>query len=325
MTRTSLKRIRADALAEIGIDPASFTLPRGRSRHISWPGPEPGFGVRDYASGRRVYFVQTRMHGRVRDVTIGPASVLTLHKARTVARYILAHALVGNNPAEEKKRIARAGTMDEFMEDYWRKCAPTWKPSTRYTQGLYRRDYIDGAFPGIYVDDLDSAAVAKWFVNVTDRAGPGGANQCLTILRAALNKAEDWGYRPTNDNPCAGVRMNRRRKMERFLSEAELARLGAVLAEDRANGKGVRPVAASAIMLLLLTGCRVGEILSLEWRDVKGHRLKLRDSKTGPRTVWLGDEALQADRRAAPLYRQEAAVLECYRWEAAQRRHVSLV
>ncbi|MFX8457321.1 hypothetical protein ABTL49_19375, partial [Acinetobacter baumannii] len=48
---------------------------------------------------------------------------------------------------------------------------------------------------------------------------------------------------------------------------------------------------ASAILLLVLTGCRVGEILSLEWSDLKGLRLHLRDSKTGPRTVWLGDEA----------------------------------
>ncbi len=35
----------------------------------------------------------------------------------------------------------------------------------------------------------------------------------------------------------------------------------------------------------------MSEILSLQWSDLKGLRLHLRDSKTGPRTVWLGDEA----------------------------------
>lgn len=48
---------------------------------------------------------------------------------------------------------------------------------------------------------------------------------------------------------------------------------------------------ASAITLLLLTGCRTGEILGLQWADLRGLRLHLRDSKTGPRTVWLGQEA----------------------------------
>ena len=49
--------------------------------------------------------------------------------------------------------------------------------------------------------------------------------------------------------------------------------------------------AAWYIYLLLLTGCRLSEIVNLTWSEVKGGRLLLHDSKTGPRTVWLGDEA----------------------------------
>ena len=39
------------------------------------------------------------------------------------------------------------------------------------------------------------------------------------------------------------------------------------------------------------THCRRGEIIHLKWSEVKGRRLKLADSKTGPRLVWLGTEA----------------------------------
>lgn len=53
----------------------------------------------------------------------------------------------------------------------------------------------------------------------------------------------------------------------------------------------VRARAATAVILLLLTGCRLSEITTLHWPDIVGGRLKLRDSKTGPRVVWLGDEA----------------------------------
>jgi integrase len=106
-----------------------------------------------------------------------------------------------------------------------------------------------------------------------------------------LNKAEAWGYRQENTNPCRAVRRNPRRKCERFLSEAEMRRLGQVLAEERAGGGVFRPLIADAVTLVLLTGCRVNEILGLQRQDVRGHRVKLRDSKTGPRTVWLGDDA----------------------------------
>lgn len=43
--------------------------------------------------------------------------------------------------------------------------------------------------------------------------------------------------------------------------------------------------------LLLLTGCRPGEIRCLRWCEVKPDRLALFDAKTGPRHVLLGEAA----------------------------------
>jgi integrase len=168
----------------------------------------------------------------------------------------------------------------------------SWKQSTRTTATDYRRCHIDGAFKDIYVDSLTEADVAKWFAALTDNAGPGAANRCMDILRAALNKAEAWGYRVENTNPCYAVRCNRKVMRTRHLSEAEMARLGAALADLRDHADQSVRSQAVAITLLLLTGCRRGEILSLQWSDLRGNRLKLRDSKTGPRTVWLGQEAV---------------------------------
>jgi hypothetical protein len=97
----------------------------------------------------------------------------------------------------------------------------SWKQSTRTTATDYRRCHIDGAFKDIYVDSLTEADVAKWFAALTDNAGPGAANRCMDILRAALNKAEAWGYRVENTNPCYAVRCNRKVMRTRHLSEAE--------------------------------------------------------------------------------------------------------
>jgi integrase len=78
---------------------------------------------------------------------------------------------------------------------------------------------------------------------------------------------------------------------KRFLSSDKLARLGALLAEGRASNDLAVRTHASAITLLFVTGCRSGETLSLPWSNLRGLRLNLRDSKTGPRSsVWLGQE-----------------------------------
>ena len=51
----------------------------------------------------------------------------------------------------------------------------------------------------------------------------------------------------------------------------------------------------AAIRLLLFTGCRVGEILSLQWSNVHLDRrlLLLPDSKTGAKAVYLSEPAIR--------------------------------
>lgn len=77
---------------------------------------------------------------------------------------------------------------------------------------------MDTAFASRFIDDIEPADVARWFTSVTARSGPGGANRCFEHLRALMSKAEQWEYRPEGTNPCTGLRMNRRRKLERYLS-----------------------------------------------------------------------------------------------------------
>ena len=291
MTAIALKRVVADALARVGADYANMDLPPGRPRTTTWVAGEGGLGIRHYASGRNVYIVQTRMAGRLRTVTIGPVSVVTRHQARSVARLVLAHALVGHDPAQARARIRTAPSFDDFLDEFWARWAPRWSAKVLSTNTSYRRLYLDGAFGDVFVDELDEARVAKWFADLNMQTSPGAANMTLALLSNMMNRTEEWGYRPEGSNPCKGMRYNRRRKIERFLSTAELARLGVVLERERACADEERSTVANAVLLLVLTGCRRSEVLSLQWGDVRGNRLRLRHGKTGPRTVWLGDEA----------------------------------
>jgi integrase len=291
MTAASLKRIVEEALAEVGASVNFRLVPKGKARTTTWLGIEHGFGIRHYPSGRNVYIVQTRMGGRLRTVTIGPASVLTRHQAQMVARRVIAYAQVGRDPATDRQRIRSAPRFDDFLEEYWTRWSPRWKASTLDSHTRYRRLYLDEAFKGVFIDEVNEEHVTKWFAELNNRTGPGAANRTLEILKHMLNKAEAWGYRLENTNPCRSIRPNRKRQCERFLTVEELGRVGIELAKLRESDDLTARCEGAAITLLLLTGCRRGEILNLHWGDVKGNRLNLRDSKTGPRTVWLGSAA----------------------------------
>ncbi|WP_313539241.1 tyrosine-type recombinase/integrase [Sphingomonas sp.] len=280
------RQVVDDALLEVGLEPSPGTG-GGKVKATDWADDQPCFGLRTYASGRRVYVVQARMGGRTRTVTIANAALVSRTKARDVARRVLLRAQTGGDPATDRQRALAVPTFDSFIALYWERMEPRWKPSTRRSQAVYRRHYIDGAFGRKSVDKVDAADAARWFARTAKKAGLGGANRCLEIMRAAFNKAEAWGLRAPDTNPIRGLKRYPQQRYARFLRAEEIARLGAALdAEEEAH-----PLQVAALRLLLLTGCRSSEIRNLLWSEVVGSRLKLTDSKTGPRTVWLGHEA----------------------------------
>ena len=125
----------------------------------------------------------------------------------------------------------------------------------------------------------------RWFASL--HATPAAADRSTPVLSVILRQAEVYGYRPEGSNPCIGIKRYRRRNRERFLNHGEIRRLSHVL--DRGFAK--RPLLTTVLRLLLLTGCRRSEILSIQWSDYREGKLYLRDSKTGPRTVWLSSPA----------------------------------
>ncbi|WP_404478355.1 tyrosine-type recombinase/integrase [Novosphingobium sp. BL-52-GroH] len=223
----------------------------------------------------------------MRTITIGNTAVLSASIAKDVARRVLLRAQTHGNPAQDRARTRTAPGWGQFLDEYWRRISPSWKPSTARTHSIYRRQHLDGAFPAAFIDEVSEEDVIRWFSKTTQIGGPGAANRTLAILAAMLNRAEAWGYRKPNTNPCSGVRRNPQRRCERFLDHGELGRLGAAL-EAFAQ---TEPLRVAAIRLILLTGCRKSEIANLRWSNVKGQRLLLEDAKTGPRTVWLGTDA----------------------------------
>ena len=144
----------------------------------------------------------------------------------------------------------------------------------------YVKSRILPAFGRMPLDRIGPEDVAAWF-DTASRERPGTANRAFEILRSMMFRAEEWGWRQRDSNPCLGIRKNPRNNIARFLDADELARLGRALDARKPRW----PEAVAAIRLLALTGCRRSEVLNLRWRDIGGDAINLPDSKTGPRAV----------------------------------------
>ena len=266
-------------------------LQPGAKDYFEWDTELPLFGVRVSPKGTKSYVVQYRDDGgHTRRKRLGRHGVVTAEDARKEAREHLASVARGGNPSVEARARRMAPTVDALCDRFMTEYVPSHcKPST---EAEYRRNidlFILPALQHLRVADVTRADVAD--LHHAHRKIPYQANRTLGVLSVMFNQAEIWGLRPEGTNPCRHVRKFEEKKRERYLSREELAALGQALNDLEAAGTESLS-AINAVRLLILTGCRLGEIQTLRWDYIQGYKLMLPDSKTGAKSVYLGPDAL---------------------------------
>jgi len=256
-----------------------------------WDAGLSGFGVRRQGDGPAVYVLKYRA-GRGRKaaqrwLTLGRHSeAFTPDKAREEARKLIGLVAAGKDPANARAAERKAGTVAALAAEFETAHAKIWRTSTVRTNATLIARAIVPAFGNRRPNDVTHADVARWHVGLGDT--PGAANRALAILSSMFGWAIKNALREA-PNPCRDVKRYRGRKIERHLSAAELARLGEVLkaAESR------EPYTVAALRLLIFTGARLGEILGLrwDWIDLDAGLIRLPDSKTGAKPIYLNAPA----------------------------------
>ena len=266
-------------------------LPATGKDAVHWDRDLAGFGVRVQRNGRRVYVVQSRGPAGLRRVTLGPVAGKAIDQRRREAAEVIDRIKRGLEPLppkpEQDPTVAdlAARSMRAYVKVH---CKPK-------TEKLYRTAidlHIVPALGAMAVKDVRSSHVIELHDRM--RGTPSMANHVVSMLSKMFSLAETWELVPRGRNPCRMVRHYREQPRERFLTAEEYRRVGAALREAEAGG-WMWPPAIAAIRLLMLTGCRKSEILTLRWDDVDrtAGEFRLRDGKRGPRMVPLTTPALK--------------------------------
>ncbi len=245
-----------------------------KRQDIRWDSDLPGFGVRLYPSGAKVFVLSYRHEGRKHIMALARYGVLTLEQARVLAGGKLSGLnLKGDDPFKEKNTLHK--TIKELCEDYMTIHA-SYKKSARDDLRRINQTILP-AWSNHRVSSITQADVSSLFFAVSKR-GLYEGNRTLALLHKMFNLAGIWGYvDKTSPNPAHGIQKHKEKKRDRYVTPEELPRLALAIDTEP------HYYARMALWLYLLTGVRKSELLTAKWSDIDSARkeLRLSDTKAG--------------------------------------------
>jgi len=256
-----------------------------------WDTEVKGFGLRVQPSGRRSYIYKFRTpDGRRRNRKIGDPETLTAEAARRIVLGMVSDAALGKMVIDDipkQKSITMRKMCDLYLEDYARlhKKPKSVEDDTRYID----KD-IKPRLGSKSLSEIRSKDIVKIHSSLADT--PIKANRLLALLSKIFNLSEEWEYRDANTNPTQHIRKYKETPRERFLNQDEIVNLEKVLVDAERKNEVSQSV-IHALRVLLMTGARLQEVLTMKWEyfDFEEGKINLPDSKSGKKTIWLSDKA----------------------------------
>ena len=301
---------------------AEFTCPAGKQQAIYKDAKQPGLGLRVTSNGARAYVFEAWSQGRTVRVTIGSPRAWAIDAARKEAARLKVLVDSGINPAEQRreqdeaKAAARvqaktvqqrqALTVGEVWSAYLEERRPHWS-------ALHYRDHIDKARAG----GADSQARGQ----ADRKTQPGPLAEFMPLPLAQLDAAtiEAWAAREGHKRPTSarlawrllGVLLTWCAEQPQYAGIVQTPNPAKTKRTREALGKpGTKsdvltreqlpawfahvrqiqnPAIAAALQIMLLTGARPGEVLSLRWEDMNTQwkSITIRDKVEGERMIPL--------------------------------------
>ena len=251
---------------------------------IAWDDKLTGFGLRIHPSGVKSFVVNYRAGDGGRKapnkrVVIGRYGVITVDKARKLAREALGKVAGGSDPAEQRAEARSMPTLADAFEDYM-----TANPNrSKRTNELYRYEakrYL-GDWLTRPLDAISRRDVEGRFNSITADHGWSPANRAMSLLRSVYRRpcVDHDGLRNPVDLWLAGGGKFHRKARRKISAPAEVLPCWRKGIEGEVNNQAIR----EALWFGLYTGMRRDEVLTLRWErvDMEALTFRVEETKTG--------------------------------------------
>ncbi|MDQ6482175.1 tyrosine-type recombinase/integrase [Dyadobacter sp. LHD-138] len=234
-------------------------LSPGPNRYCVYDSKVPGLNLTVYPSGLKTYYLRRRIDKKPERIKIGKFENITIEQARNEAKRLNSLITLGSNPIQEKQEQQQKLTFKELYESYYNQHA--LKFTKRPEANLKMMEcHVFPAFGKMKAEDIPTEKIRQFHTKIGTSRAPGTANRLLTIISAAYN----FGLREgliAGSNPSSRVKKYRSIARDRFLSLDELNLFYQALDEEN-------ELFRDFFSVLLLTGARKSNVLSMRWQDI---------------------------------------------------------
>lgn len=276
-----------------------------RARYEVFDALTPGLAIRVTPAGHKSWVLFYRHYGRLRRLTIGRHPDIGLADARKSAIRERGRIVGGADPAAEKhdERATYGDTVGALFDLYEK--AAQKKRSWPEQRRILKNEVLP-AWRHLRVQDIARRDI-RALVDKKAETAPVMANRMLSRISRLFSFAveRDW----IEANPALRIgKPGKEKSRDRVLSRAELHELWGALHETEARDAEGEPLSRlssvlnDALIVMLVTAQRSGEVCRMRWEDVDLDRawwtIPAHDSKNGdPHRVPLTAEAVSALKR----------------------------
>ncbi|WP_353506592.1 site-specific integrase [Pseudoalteromonas apostichopi] len=243
--------------------------------------------------GRKRFLFRYTFLGRKRSIQLGEYGPIDVNSARMKIAEYKRQLADDIDPKQQRDEARAILNFYEFAEQHYMPYSKANKRSFRGDQSI-----LDNHMYPMWQDrrltEITKHDIQRFLDKMLEDHMPATVNRMLSLAHRMFKLTIEWNFAPQPFiNPAAGVRkLKENNRRERYLTKEELDNFIAACDAEPSR------TPTNALKLAVLSGMRIGEILSARWSnlevvDGKGS-LFLPHTKSGfSRTVVLNDAALK--------------------------------
>jgi integrase len=218
-----------------------------------------GLQLAVHPSGIKTYFLRCSVKGRQQRIKVGCYEKLSIEQARKEAKRLDSLITLGGDPQEEKRKERSQLTFKELYGFYYNQHAKVFTKRPKDNKNMMKK-HVFPVIGNLTAENITKEKLRKLHLSIGEIRSGATANRIITVVSSVFNFCIKHDYY-AGINPCSGIKKFRTSSRDRFLSKEELSKFFEAIEQEDELFKHF-------FQVLLFTGARKGNVLSMKWADI---------------------------------------------------------